>query len=146
MSETMVARPDPDTCLPNRRVIRSTPQAARELECDLLKELASRSYSDSATFAVKLALEEALNNAIRHGNLGRPEGRIEVTWQVTDEAAEFTVSDPGEGFQLETVPDPRADENLEKPSGRGILLMRAFMDELVYTRRGNKLYMAKHKG
>ena len=52
--------------------------------------------------------------------------------------------DEGEGFDPGVIPDPRADENLEKPGGRGIMLMRAYMDEVAFNERGNEVRMTKH--
>ena len=61
------------------------------------------------------------------------------------EQAVVTVADEGAGFDPAGVPDPTADENLEKPCGRGIMLIRAYMDEVAYNRQGNEIRIVKHR-
>ena len=100
-------------------------------------------YSESARFAIKLAVEEALNNAIKHGNQHDPHKTVEVRYDISDEKAVIVITDQGKGFSLVSVPDPTADENLEKPSGRGLMLMRAYMDEVQHNEAGNQVYMMK---
>jgi len=126
-------------------VIPSRPAAARKVEELLLGQASQYGYGESALFAIKLALEEALNNAIKHGNAGAPQKHIEVLFEVGPDQASITITDQGDGFDPSTVPDPTADENLEKPSGRGIMLMRAYMDEVRYNRKGNQVRMVKRR-
>lgn len=123
--------------------IASDLRAARQLEESLLQEVGRFGYSDASVFAIKLALEEALNNAVRHGN--RCDPAKTVTVKVELDATQFAISiaDQGPGFDPAHVPDPTADENLEKPSGRGIMLMRAFMDDVHYNPQGNEISMRK---
>ena len=124
-------------------VISSNLQAAREIEQKLLIQVANYGYSEADTFAIKLALEESLNNAIRHGNMCDPDKTIAVRFSIDSSRAAITISDQGKGFDPNAVPDPTADENLEKPCGRGIMLMRAYMDEVRYNKKGNEVYMVK---
>ena len=128
-----------------KMVIASKLEAAREVEKALLGEAARHGYDEAAKFAIKLALEEALNNAIKHGNGYDPAKTIEVLFNVNSRQTEITITDQGDGFDPAAVPDPRADENLEKPCGRGILLMRAYMDEVQYSEKGSQVYMVKHR-
>ena len=109
----------------------------------LLEELRAKGYSEVAVFAVRLAVEEALNNAIRHGNAMDPAKTAELVYEVTDEQVEIRVIDEGPGFDYHKVPDPTLDENLDKPTGRGLMLMRAYMDEVTYNEKGNELHMVK---
>lgn len=111
----------------------------------VLNELKKHTYDDPTTFAVKLALEESLNNAIRHGNGSDPGKRIKLEFDVNSERVTITVTDEGAGFCPDCVPDPRADENLEKPSGRGIMLIRAYMDDVRFNERGNQVHMVKQR-
>lgn len=117
--------------------------AAREVERTLLRKAAQCGYDESAIFAIKLSVEEALNNAIKHGNGCDEKKIIEVLFDVTSARAEFTITDQGDGFDPGAVPDPTSDENLERPGGRGIMLMRAYMDEVRYNQKGNQVYMLK---
>ena len=125
-------------------VINSDLKAARKAERAVLNELARLGYSPSATFAVRLALEEGLNNAIHHGNCRDPGRKVRIAFDVDEKCVSITITDQGRGFDPAAVPDPRADENLEKPSGRGIMLMRAYMDEVRFNNIGNEVHMIKH--
>lgn len=101
----------------------------------------ARGYDDDAAFAIRLCLEEALVNAFRHGNRLEPGLCVEFRAEIGDQSCTFEVQDQGEGFDPLGVPDPTADENLEIPSGRGIMLMRAYMSEVQYLDPGNRLRM-----
>ena len=109
----------------------------------LLEELQAKGYSQVAVFAVRLAVEEALNNAIRHGNAMDPCKTAELIYEVTEECVDIRVSDEGPGFDCRDIPDPTLDENLDKPTGRGLMLMRAYMDKVEYNDKGNELHMVK---
>jgi len=130
--------------LVKRMVIPSNLKAAREAEDKLLAAVCRCGFKEASTFAVKLALEEGLNNAIKHGNGYDASKTIEISFDVDEKHATITITDQGEGFDPGILPDPTADENLEKPCGRGIMLMRAYMDEVCYNERGNQVRLVKH--
>ena len=94
-------------------------------------------------FAVRLALDEALANAIHHGNRDDPTKRVTVTYRVTPAQVRISVLDEGRGFDPSLVPDPRLSENLCKPNGRGIMLMRAYMTCVNYNHQGNCVTLIK---
>ena len=122
---------------------RSSPASARRVEPRVLDELRRYGYTEQAIFAVRLALEEALANAIHHGNHGDANKRVRVEYCIDDQRAVIRVCDEGEGFTRCVVPDPTRPENLEKPTGRGIMLMEAFMNEVRWNDRGNQVEMVK---
>jgi serine/threonine-protein kinase RsbW len=124
-------------------VIPSDLEAARGLQQQVLQRVRRLGYNDGCAFAIRLALEEALCNAIKHGNGMDRRKVVEVDCDIDADRAVLTVTDQGRGFDPASVPDPTADENLEKPTGRGIMLMRAFMDEVRFTERGNQVRMLK---
>jgi serine/threonine-protein kinase RsbW len=97
-------------------------------------------------FGIRLALEEALVNAIKHGNRLDPNKHVRISCWIDRDRVEIRIEDEGRGFQPEDIPDPTAEENLEKPSGRGIMLMRAFMDSIEYNDRGNCVTLKKLRG
>ena len=100
--------------------------------------------SDGDLPDLQLALEEGLANAVKHGNQLNPAKLVKVECQLLDDCMiRVTIEDEGAGFNPEEVPDPTDFENLDKPSGRGIVLMRAFMDEVLYNDRGNQLTFCK---
>jgi serine/threonine-protein kinase RsbW len=124
-------------------VIGSDLKAARQAERRILDELARFGYSDAAAFAIRLALEEGLNNAINHGNRRDASRKVAVAYDIDAHRTSITITDQGNGFDPAAVPDPRADENLEKPAGRGIMLMHAYMDEVHFNELGNQVHMVK---
>ena len=124
-------------------VIPSKLGAAQEAEQGLLQEVAKYAYSEACTFAIKLAVEEALNNAIKHGNRFDSSKTIDLTFRVGPAETAVTITDQGSGFDPNDVPDPTVEENLQKPTGRGIMLMRAYMDEVRFNEKGNQVHMVK---
>lgn len=93
-----------------------------------------------------LAVREAVINAVLHGNEERPEREIQIEYLIGPERVRICVTDEGEGFDPETVPDPVANENLLSQDGRGIFLMRQLMDEVSFDFRdegGTRLCMTK---
>ena len=125
--------------------ISSDLEEAREVEQQMLDALVACGYDETEVFAVKLSLEEALVNAVRHGNGNDPSKTISASWKVTETKATFSVEDEGPGFNPDAVPDPTLDENLERPCGRGVMLMRAYMDEVTFNKKGNRVCMTKRK-
>jgi len=105
--------------------------------------LQANGYDEHAIFAIKLAVEEALVNAIKHGNQMDPDKRVHVNFQITTERFDVRIADEGPGFNPEDVPDPTVDDNIERPCGRGLLLIRGFMTEVMYHGRGNVVTMSK---
>jgi serine/threonine-protein kinase RsbW len=126
-------------------VIPNDLRSAREPEERILAQLGVCGYDPDTVFAVKLALEEALTNAIKHGNRNDESKRIVVRFAVNPRRAVIMVRDEGNGFRPDAVPDPTADENLERPTGRGIMLMQAYMTRVRYNPAGNEVWMLKEK-
>lgn len=118
--------------------------AARKLAEQVVARAQACGYSAEAVFAIKLALEEALMNAIKHGNRRDPDKRVHVEYSVDAKQVDISVTDQGRGFDPAEVPDPTADENLECPTGRGIMLMRAYMDHVEFNQSGNAVRMIKY--
>ena len=86
--------------------------------------------SDDAAFGIDMAVREAVTNAVLHGNRQDDEKTVDITLKSSPDAVEISVHDQGPGFNPEAVPDPTAQENILKASGRGIFFMRSFMDEV----------------
>jgi serine/threonine-protein kinase RsbW len=117
--------------------------AGREVQKRILDDVQRQGFASTSAFAIKLALEEALINAIKHGNKLDPKKSVHVECVVTPEQAEITIEDEGPGFERKCVPDPTLDENLEKCSGRGILLIEAYMNSVEWSKQGRRLRMVK---
>jgi len=90
-----------------------------------------------------VALDEAFVNAVKHGNKNDPTKLVRVGAELSPTEACFTIEDEGEGFDVQTIPDPCDPSNLFKSSGRGVLLMYNIMDEVEYNAQGNRVKMVK---
>ena len=90
-----------------------------------------------------IALDEAFVNAVKHGNKSDPTKLVRVGSELSPTEACFTIEDEGEGFDVQTIPDPRDPANLFKSSGRGVLLIYNIMDEVEYNAQGNRVKMVK---
>src|SRR5271165_467112 len=110
---------------------------------------AAAGFGEDDQYKIGLALHEGVMNAFQYGNEQRRERKIHVIFELHEDKLVIHVVDQGKGFRIEEVPDPRHDENVLGDSGRGVLLMKAFMDEvdvLSSTAGGAELVMAKlHK-
>jgi serine/threonine-protein kinase RsbW len=116
---------------------------ARRVQEEIENALQASAYTEHDIFAIKLALEEALVNAIKHGNQMDPNKQVFIIYKITPERFDIRITDQGTGFNPEDVPDPTAIENIERPCGRGLLLMRGFMTEVEYHGKGNVVSMSK---
>lgn len=94
---------------------------------------------------ISIAVTEAVNNAIKHGNKEDSTKSIKIVFEVETDRIKIRIKDEGKGFQLEEVKDPRKNENLLKDDGRGILIMKALMDEVkvLSGNEGNVLQLVK---
>lgn len=117
-------------------VIPSDFAASRELQHRIIQQVIHHGYSERNLFAIKLALEEAMINAIKHGNKLDMKKKVRVDYAVTPQHVELIIEDEGPGFHREQVPDPTSEENLCKCSGRGILLIEAYMSKVEYSKGG----------
>ena len=124
-------------------VIASEYPEGRRVQDRILDELVRRQYDPAATFAIRIALEEALINAIKHGNQFDKSKKVRVRAKISDEQADISVEDQGPGFNRASVPDPTAQENLERLHGRGILLMEAYMDRVQWSRGGRRVRLIR---
>lgn len=88
---------------------------------------------------ILVALTEAVNNAIQHGNKFDKTKKINILFEPQKQLLKFEITDEGEGFDYENVPDPTSPENIEKPNGRGVFLMRHLADDVKYLENGRKV-------
>lgn len=102
-------------------------------------------YSLRDVFAMRLSLEEAITNAIRHGNQQDPQKRVHICCRIDHQRMEVVVTDEGAGFKPEEVPDPTLDEYIERPSGRGLMLMRAYLSVCEYSEGGRRITMVRQR-
>jgi serine/threonine-protein kinase RsbW len=126
-------------------VVSSTQSAVVDVFSQIQPGLQAGNFSEEDIFAVHLALEEAFANAVKHGNKMEQSKAVKVDYSIEPDKIEICMTDEGDGFDPEVIPDPRYGDNLYKPAGRGMLLMRSFMDVLEYNKKGNSLRMIRYR-
>ena len=103
----------------------------------------SHNLPEDMLFDIKLAVQEAVVNAVEHGNRCDPDRMIYVTCEADDERLVLCIRDEGDGFDPCDIPDPTLPENILKEHGRGIFLMRSLCDEVRYSPKGNEVTLVK---
>lgn len=126
-------------------VVESEPSIVADVCSLVLSELEENGFSKDDVFAVHLALGEAFVNAVEHGNKMAPDKKVTINYSMDSDKVEVSVSDDGEGFNPEVVPDPRCGVNLYRPQGRGLLLIHSYMDVVKFNERGNTIHMARYR-
>lgn len=119
-----------------------------DLAESLIYEFSKQEYGEDEHHAIRLAVREAMANAILHGNRFDFSKKVYLSVELRAPALVISIRDEGEGCELESVPDPLAEHNMLRESGRGMLLIRTCMDEVVWQRSpdgGMHLIMAKHR-
>lgn len=127
-----------------RRTFRSADEVPALLAV-LVTEMEELGYPKKDLFAVRLAVEEALVNAVKHGNRGDPKKEARLRYYVNADLVVLEIEDEGSGFDPAGVPDPLAPENLERPCGRGLFLIRKYMTWMQHNESGNRITMCRHK-
>ena len=126
------------------RIIPSRHTEACELQEEFSRALSGLQWPNDEVFGIRLALEEALMNAIRHGNKSDPDKSIHVIGRASSTSFWIEIRDEGDGFCPENVPDCTMPENLDVPNGRGIALMRSYMTRVEYDAHGSRVVMERH--
>jgi serine/threonine-protein kinase RsbW len=126
-----------------REVSVSRPEDVATVLAGFVSALANLGYAQRDCMGLELALEEAIVNGLRHGNGGDPSKQVRVHYRVTRQAVLADVEDEGPGFDPNRVPDPTRPENLERPSGRGLLLIRHYTTWVGFSARGNRVTLYK---
>jgi serine/threonine-protein kinase RsbW len=117
----------------------STLESITVLE-NLIEEIADKfKVSEDAFANMMTCLNEAANNAIVHGNKLNPDKKVIVNADVDAKRAIWTITDEGEGFDYNHLPDPTAEENLEKPTGRGVFILKHLADQCIFNSSGNEV-------
>jgi serine/threonine-protein kinase RsbW len=103
-------------------------------------------FDDDEVMRISMAVREAAINAVLHGNAYDPGKKVTLDFETTNGDLVITIRDQGKGLDVEKIPDPLAPENLMKTSGRGIFLIRSFMDEVTFnpSQTGTEVKLVKH--
>ena len=127
----------------NRLRIPSDTSATSEAIEPLLARMQTDAWDDRDVFGVHLAVEEALVNAIKHGNGECAEKSVAIEYRTSDDCVQIEIADEGRGFDPHAVPDPTSAEHIDQPNGRGILIMRTYMSRVEYNAVGNAVLLEK---
>ncbi len=127
-------------------IIDSDTTQGQKIQSDIINFAQLCEFSEPEVFAIRLAVEEALVNAIKHGNGSDPAKKVRIDYEVDEIQVRIRIEDEGPGFDPETVPDPTDPEFLERPCGRGLMLMKHYMSRVHFSNRGSCVEMLKCKG
>lgn len=110
----------------------STLESVNQAEETALKFAAESGFSEDEAQRISMAVREGVVNAVLHGNQYDPNKKVRISFEVNGTSLVVRIADEGVGLDVDNVPDPLAPENLLKTSGRGIFLIRAFMDDVQF--------------
>ena len=113
---------------------------------EVLAAASSRGWEGRDYFGLQMTLEETLTNAIRHGNCCDETRRVAAACRLDGERFWLAVEDEGDGYDPTSLRDCRDDENLEHFGGRGMLLIHAYMADVSFNDRGNRIEVSTHRG
>jgi len=128
------------------RTIPSDTRHARAVLQEVLDQLAGDAWDDGDVFSVHMAAEEALVNAVKHGNQSNIDKTIHICCQISSQMVQISITDQGSGFNPEAIPDPTSPENLCREGGRGVKLMQSFMSRVQFNDLGNQVMLEKVRG
>ncbi|HUX46069.1 MAG TPA: ATP-binding protein [Terracidiphilus sp.] len=126
--------------------LNSSMESVSEVEAAADKLAAEAGFDEDERFRLAMAVREAAVNAVLHGNDYDPAKKVTASFENNGKSLVITVADEGKGLNPETIPDPLAPENLMRGTGRGIFLIRSFMDEVHFRQLhpGTELTLVKH--
>lgn len=102
-------------------------------------------FHEEAQYCLRLALDEAMANAIVHGNCFDETKNVQVTVVPYNDKIEVAICDEGCGFDQSKLQDPREEDNLQKPNGRGIFLIKEFSNDVTFNEKGNQITFTIHR-
>ena len=133
-----------DTAMWERAIVQCVADKDRVIHTITATATALAGFSEADVVRLRLALDEALVNAHKHGHLGDWSKPIQVRYHVNENGVAAEIEDRGCGFDPTQVPDPLAPGNLERGSGRGLFLMRTYMSNVCHNVEGNCICFCKH--
>ena len=125
--------------------IASDTTAALAVQDQIIELMEQRDYSAKDIFAMRLTIEEAVTNAIKHGNKNDKDKKVSISCQIDTQKIQVLVTDEGPGFIPDDVPDPTLPEYIERTTGRGLILMRAYLERCDYLGSGNQIVMERNR-
>lgn len=113
---------------------------------EVLQKLEDFQWDENDIFSVQLAMEEAVVNAVKHGNRLDSGKKVRIAAKLADDFISIEITDEGSGFDPESLPDPTEEPHRDSPCGRGVMLIRNFMTQVKYNAKGNGVVMDKRRG
>ncbi len=113
---------------------------------DVMRQIKEKVKSEQDLFQVRLCIQEALVNAVKHGNKLNSELKVQLDIEISDEFLEINIIDEGQGFNDQELEDPTEEKNLNKLSGRGVFLIKRKMDKVKFFDKGRGIKMIKFLG
>ena len=130
-------------------LLESTLESVDQAEEMVLQAATDAGFSEDDLHKIGMAVREAMVNAVVHGNRYNLRKKVHLTLDTAGDTLQIVIADEGEGFEASDLPDPLADENLLRQSGRGLLLIRAFVDDFEMRRAapplGTEVKLVVHK-
>ncbi len=123
----------------------SDTRAGTQLLGRIAVELHAAGFGPKEVGAIELAATEAFVNAVRHGNHNDPSKQVRVAYRIDEKEFILHVEDQGVGFDRTDIPDSTLQENLSRPCGRGLLLMKHLMSHVEYNERGNQITLRRFR-
>ena len=120
-------------------IIPSLPENIRIVESFIDNAKDKFHLDDDIYGNIMIAVTESVNNAIKHGNQGAKKKNVNLALSFHENMIRFTIKDEGPGFDYSTLPDPTSPQNIDKPDGRGIFLMKHLCDEVSFEEKGSKV-------
>ena len=124
-------------------VIQSDYESGQSIVERIMEEVSQAGFSTRDQFGIRLSVDEAVTNAIKHGNRLSPDKKVRIEFRRSEVGVRIEIEDEGDGFRPQDVPDCTLDENLDCPTGRGLMLMREFMTRIEYSEKGNRVVLEK---
>jgi serine/threonine-protein kinase RsbW len=124
-------------------VIQSDYESGQSIVERIMEEVSQAGFSTRDQFGIRLSVDEAVTNAIKHGNRLSPDKKVRIEFRRSEAGVRIEIEDEGDGFRPQDVPDCTLDENLDCPTGRGLMLMREFMTRIEYSEKGNRVVLEK---
>jgi len=121
-----------------RRTYPSIPETVAEIDSFLDQRLRAAGFPDDMLADVAVSVSEVVNNAVVHGNGRNPDKQVLLDLEIKTDRVTISVQDQGNGFDPDALPDPVASENLMRDVGRGLFIVRAYMDEVHFQKVGGE--------
>ena len=127
-------------------VVPSNAGAGCDATHKVIEQLEKFRWDDNDIFSIQLAMEEAVVNAVKHGNRMNCDKKVRIAARLAADLIRIEIIDEGSGFDPETLPDPTQEPHCNAPCGRGVMLMRNFMNSVTFNAAGNGVILEKRRG